>query len=66
MDGSESAAVLSLLVRHIHFLFASVSPPSDVGKSSLLLRFADNSFSGEQPKPPLMGPSLSERNLPER
>lgn len=24
--------------------------PSDVGKSSLLLRFADNSFSGEQPQ----------------
>lgn len=34
------------------FPLCCVCPPSDVGKSSLLLRFADNSFSGEQPRAP--------------
>lgn len=48
MDHSETTAVLSVLVLPHSFplILHSVSL-SDVGKSSLLLRFADNSFSGE-------------------
>lgn len=49
MDHSETTAVLSVLVQPHSFPLISHSSvsPSDVGKSSLLLRFADNSFSGE-------------------